>query len=1116
MSGFSRFHNAWGAAAAYYALKSKKKKAPLLIIVPDNKPSFDAAVAELKLFAPPDAEVLSFPPYAMAPFEETRPISEITAKRSAALSRIASGGDFILAASPYSILKKIPEKNLFMSSVIELEKNRAYPQDQLAFALNVAGYIQVEFVNGPGEYNIRGGIADIFPIGSDFPARIEYFDDEIENMFFYDPDTQIRQSNMEKTTIFPASDLLLSTEEFISKLPPGKIKEKAEIYGKFAGYHWCAPLTGLPSAGILSWLPENTGYASLLPDIDESFRKIYEEAVEIIDKSGLDSAFIDNFTSPMTATGLFLKKGIEVISETSSALDSKGLSISSSKVKFTYEKANLYQSMKKATDIILSYLEQGFRVAISVESDKFAGIFREFARDYDISPKEIDNISQASSKGVYFYRKQISAGFIDDAEKLVLISDMDIFGFSKRKPKHKKKEAFNTTLADLEEGDFIVHINHGIGVYRGIRHLTIAGVEGDFLDILYDGDDVLYVPLQSIAQIQKYVGLNGSQPKLNSLKTSAWAKLKKHAKESAKTIAEDLLRLYAERKAKKGFAFPEGGGILEAFERDFEYTETEDQLSAIIDVYKDMENEIPMERLVCGDVGFGKTEVAMRAACKAAAGGKQTAVLVPTTILARQHYETFRKRFAKLPVSVDFVSRFRTPAEIKDIFQKTASGKLDIIIGTHKLLSKELAFKDLGLLIIDEEQRFGVAHKEKIAGIKRNVDTLTLSATPIPRTLQLSLSGIRDMSVIETPPENRLPAIVKVIKNEEETAKAVKTELERGGQVFFLHNKVSDIDEAASNIKTLVPHARVDFAHGQMEAKTLEKILQNFYAGNIDVLVATTIIENGIDIPNVNTMIINGAAHFGLSQLYQLKGRIGRSARRGYCYLLVDNFSSLTPIAQKRLTIIQQLSDLGSGFKIAMYDLQLRGAGNILGAEQSGFVVRVGYELYVKMIEEAVSEMKGEFINETDTEINSSIPYFIPASFIENPRERFDYYRRFAGTASKGDMEELLSELSTLGDELPTEVFNLAYIMLIKNTAGKLGAAKIALFQTGAKIEFAKEAKIDPASIIAAADPIVIKYRFSSEYELSLSVLSSNILDTLADFLIKLKNNVKTLEPENV
>ena len=798
------------------------------------------------------------------------------------------------------------------------------------------------------------------------------------------------------------------------------------------------------------------------------------------------------------------EKEVFVVSEMASDPDSEALTFISTQNKFAFEKKNLYQAMTNAMDVINSLLRGGHGVVISVESDKFASIFREFARDFEISPGEITSFAEIKARSLFLYRRRISGGFIDSESKLAFIADSDIFGFSRRKAKTRKKEVFNTNLSDLEEGDYVVHVDHGIGIYRGIKHLNVAGTEGDFLDILYDGDDILYVPLQSISQIQKYIGVQDQKPKLNSLKSSAWAKLKKNARESAKKIAEDLLRLYAERKAKKGFAFLDDGLMLSDFERDFEYDETEDQLSAIIDVYKDMESDVPMERLICGDVGFGKTEVAMRAACKAVSCGKQVAVLVPTTILARQHYETFTHRFSKLPIAIDFVSRFRTEKDVRNIFERAASGKLDILIGTHKLLSKELSFKNLGLLIIDEEQRFGVSHKEKIAAMKRSVDTLTLSATPIPRTLQLSLSGIRDMSIIETPPENRLPVVVKVIKREEGVAKAMTAELERGGQVFFLHNKVLDIHEVAAKVKEMMPHARIDYAHGQMDSKSMENILQSFYSGDIDILISTTIIENGIDIPNVNTIIINNASRFGLAQLYQLKGRVGRSNRRGYCYLVVENFSALTPIAQKRLAIIQQLSDLGSGFKIAMSDLQLRGAGNILGAEQSGFVVRVGYELFVSMIEEAVNEMKGEFTNITDAEINSNIPYFIPADYVENPRMRFDFYRRFASVYDTDAMTDILNELEAGYGELRQEVKSLGYIMLIKNIAGRLGIKKVAITKSGAKIEFAPETRLNPLIVEKAILKEKTAYRFSSEYEISMALDDPNPPSILAEFFGRL------------
>ena len=1094
MSNYFEYHNAWGASASFYACSKKKKGVPLVIFLPGNKSIMESVKNELELFS--DLKVLEYPSYTQNPFEEARPLTSIMVSRSKTLYNILNEKDYILLLSPYSMLKKIPFKSEFLESIISLEKDKEYPMERLERELDKLGYIHVEFVTDAGEYTFRGGIADIFPAGYDDPVRIEYFDNEIESIFTYNKDSQTRKKEISNIKILPVSDLLITTEEFESLLEDNELKEKAENFGKFAGFHWLAPYIHKEQSDIFEYLG-SYDTACFMNNMQDSIYGYYD----IIESSAQDDIQKECFLSAKDAVEKLSKNNVYIISEITDSVASTPLTFSSTKTRFSFEKKNLYQSMTNAAETLLALLKENMKIVFSVESEKFTGIFKDFLRDYDIFPKEIKKLSEIEKPSINIYRKHISGGFIDKENLLSVISDMDIFGFTKRKPKPKKKDAFNTKLSDLEEGDYVVHVNHGIGIYQGIKHMVIAGSEGDFLSIMYEGEDLLYVPLHSIGQIQKYVGMQNQPPKLNSLKSSAWQKLKKHAKESAKHIAEDLLRLYAERKARKGFAFNDDGSLIEIFERNFEYTETEDQLSAIYDVYNDMESETPMERLVCGDVGFGKTEVAMRAACKAVACSKQVAVLVPTTILARQHYETFTERFKGLPVNIEYVSRFRTDKETKSIFNKISEGSVDILIGTHKILSKDLSFKDLGLLVIDEEQRFGVSHKEKIASIKRNVDTLTLSATPIPRTLQLSLSGIRDMSIIETPPENRLPVIVKVIKGLQERIKAIKAELERGGQVFFLHNKVQDIQEAALEIKRELPLARVDYAHGQMDAKTMEQILSSFYNGEIDVLVATTIIENGINIPNVNTIIINNAAHFGLSQLYQLKGRVGRSARRGYCYLAVDDFARLNDIAQKRLSIIQQLSDLGSGFKIAMYDLQLRGAGNILGAEQSGFVVKVGYELYVAMIEEAVQEMKGEYTNITDTEINSNIAYFIPADYIENPRIRFDFYRRFADIYDISSMYELLNEIEAGYGELPNEVLNLSLIMLIKNFASMLGAEKLMLSKSGAaKITFAKKTKLNPALIVKCSQDRKILYRFISEYELSLAVDTDEPLKVTADF----------------
>ncbi len=901
--------------------------------------------------------------------------------------------------------------------------------------------------------------------------------------------------------------MIISTKDFQSSLSGyEKYSERANSFGKFAGSHWLQPLLSIESETIFDYINDAEFFI-----FDQDIREILErESYSIKDRLGdnsLSHKLISNFIDYTEAYKLITSNNYSLVTDVSSGVDSVSLEYSSLISKFIYDKINIYSSLAEAIKILKEFLDKRYKVVVSIDSEQFYNFFINFIKDYEIPVSIITDMSLTDNQDVYIYRDRVSGGFIDTVNKIILVTDLDIFGYAKRKrKKEKKKDVFNTKISDLEDGDYVVHINHGIGIYRGLNHMTLGEVEGDFLEIAYDGEDRLYVPLQSISMVQKYIGIGNSAPKINSLKSSAWQKLKKHARKSAKEVAVDLLRLYAERKAKKGYSFIDDGVILSDFEGSFPYDETEDQLSAIMDIYSDMESEIPMERLVCGDVGFGKTEVAMRAACKSIISAKQVAVLVPTTILAKQHYDTFKNRFTQLAANIDYISRFRSVADIKSIYKKLADGEIDIIIGTHKLLSKDVIFKDLGLLVIDEEQRFGVNHKEKLSALKRNVDTLALSATPIPRTLQLSLSGIRDISIIETPPEHRLPVIVSIINNYDDVKEAIVKELKRSGQVFFLHNRISDIVSIHDKIKAIVPNATIAIAHGQMNSNELEKLLQLFYSGEIDILISTTIIENGIDIPNVNTIIINKAGSFGLSQLYQLKGRVGRSLERGYCYLLIDNFSSLTEISRKRLTIVEQLSDLGSGFKIAMYDLQLRGAGDILGADQSGFVVKIGYELYVKMIDEAVNELKGSSGTEniSDCEIISQLPYFIPASYIENPRIRFDYYRQLSLYDDPLSASNLLRELEESYGELPLEVINLANIMLIKTVASKLGVVKISIGERSSKMIFSKDTKVSYENLVNKLNSANMKYRFKSEYELDISVVGDNYIRQLTDIFVNL------------
>lgn len=1076
------YSNIWGAARGKQIVKLKNEHPFICVLTQDGRQA-ELLFKELALLTDGSYPISIYPEYAHEPFEEVRILNELAETRTLTLKQILEIPEGIVITTPYALLKKIAPKDIFTKSIFTLKKGMILPREELLEQLDRLGYLPVEVVSGSGEYCVRGGIVDLYPLGSPYPLRMEYFDDEIDYLFHYDVNTQKRIDEVEEAQLIPASELLMTTKELLEKELPPSIHEKVENFGKYAGHHWLISLVYNNPATLFDYMPDS----SCVITLEENYGELIERMlVTAGDKEGESE-----LPHPMQAfaTAGEIKKYIQShnpVAVVESAISESAVACTyrSVKARLAIEKGNLYHALSETLKVIKTMQEEKLHTVVAMESERFISLLKDFCRDHEIPLTEISNIREIKNANtLYLYTKRISGGFIDEKEHIACISDEEIFGFVRMRNRPKPKEAFSTTISDLEAGDYVVHIDYGIGIYKGLKHMVLGDIEGDYLEIIYENNEILYVPLEQISQIQKYIGVGDAKPRISSLQSTNWMKLKASARKQAAKIAQDLLKLYAERKNRKGFSFTGNEQAILEFEEHFQYDETEDQLTAIMDVYRDMEIDTPMERLVCGDVGFGKTEIAMRASFKAVMAGKQVAVLVPTTVLARQHYLTFTERFKHTPVNIDFVSRFRSPQEIKKVREKLPLGEIDIIIGTHRLLSKDIVYKDLGLLVIDEEQRFGVAHKEKIAAMRSNIDVLSLSATPIPRTLQLSLSGIRNISVIETPPSNRLPVAMKVIRKGDEVKKAVTMELERGGQVFFLHNRIKDISEVADELRQLVPHARIAAAHGQTTNKELENILKQFYDGDIDVLVATTIIENGIDIPNVNAIIINNAANFGLSQLYQLKGRVGRGGRRAYCYLLVENFSSLTPVAKKRLSIIQQLSELGSGLKIAMYDLQLRGAGDILGAQQSGFVTKVGYELFIKMISEAVARMQEIDQKTTETEIITQYPHYISAEYIEDPRIRLDYYRIFASITDRAAMHELFDELYSQYGELKKETIQLGHIMLIKNIAGSVGITKAGIYSKMLSLSFCKTAGINPEKITGIAERMKLKYRFAGEYD---------------------------------
>ncbi len=711
-------------------------------------------------------------------------------------------------------------------------------------------------------------------------------------------------------------------------------------------------------------------------------------------------------------------------------------------------------------------MSSGYAIYLSLAGDDKLTAVRKLLSEAGLAAKIVQ--SNDFAPGIHIVKRDFPSGFSTDTFKVALLTESELFG-KRRAPKRRRLKHAKSikSFTDLATGDYVVHDTHGIGKYLGVFQLTVDGKKKDFLKISYKAEDVLYIPVERMETLQKYIGGDVAKVRLSKLGGTEWIKTKQRVKKSVEDMTDELIALYAERRARKGFAFSADGDWQHQFEQAFPYRETDDQLKCIAEIKRDMESAKPMERLLCGDVGYGKTEVAMRAIFKAVADSKQAAILVPTTILAQQHYDTLTHRFSSFPVTIAVLSRFRTNAEIKKALDDIRTGVVDIVVGTHRLLSNDVTFKDLGLLVVDEEQRFGVKHKEKIKSLKSNIDVLTLTATPIPRTLHMSLTGIRDLSTIEDPPEERYPIQTYVLGYQQAAVReAILREIDRRGQVYFVHNRVGDIDRVTAQLRNLVPEAKIEYAHGKMKETELESKMYAFMNGEFDVLVSTTIVETGLDISNVNTMIVNQADRFGLSQLYQLRGRVGRSNRLAYAYLTYDRDKILTEIAEKRLKAIKEFTELGSGFKIAMRDLELRGAGSLLGAEQHGHMAAVGYELYSKLLEEAVVSAKGGAVAEPiDSEIEIACEAYIPEYYIENAKFKIDVYKRISAIRYSDDKYQIQDDLIDLYGDIPRSVMNLIDIGYLRAMASKHQFKKISAEKGVLSFVYAATAQINPLLI---------------------------------------------------
>lgn len=983
--------------------------------------------------------------------------------------------------------------------VMLLKETSSIDLEVLKNHLVYLGYERVGQVEGAGEFAVRGGIVDIFPLTEDAPYRIEMWDDEIDTIRSFDVESQRSIEKVSELVIFPASEIIIDhdtmvvgikkldreKEEYISQLKKQKKLEETkrikDIVEEFKErLELCSGSIGLES--YIRFFYENT--VSFFDYFDKEKTAFFldeptriaerGEAIELEFREAMIGRIEKGYVLPSQVDSVYTYKEIlnRIHDKNIVLFSTMDYKLSQydvkAKINFTVKSVNPYNNnFEILTQDLEKWKQKGYKVILLSASRTRAKRLSEDLREYNLNAfysEDLDRVVKSSEIMVAY--GSVHRGFEYPLIRLVVISESDIFGIEKKKKKKKKvyEGSKVQNFTDLNIGDYVVHENHGVGIYRGIEKIEVDQVAKDYVKIEYGDGGVLYVLATGLEILQKYAGREAKKPKLNKLNSVEWKNTKTKVKGVVKEIAKDLVELYAKRQAKMGYEFSADTVWQTEFEEMFPYEETDDQLRAIEDTKHDMESKKIMDRLICGDVGYGKTEIAIRAAFKAVSDSKQVAFLVPTTILAQQHYNTFVQRMMDFPVSIEMMSRFRTSAQQKKTIEQLKRGTLDIVIGTHRILSKDVQFKDLGLLIIDEEQRFGVTHKEKIKQLKENVDVLTLSATPIPRTLHMSLVGIRDMSVLEEPPVDRMPIQTYVLEyNEEIIREAINRELVRGGQVYYVHNRVNSIDEVANMVAKLVPDAIVSYAHGQMSERELEKIMADFINGEIDVLVSTTIIETGLDISNVNTMIIDNADHLGLSQLYQLRGRVGRSNRTAYAFLMYKRDKMLKEVAEKRLQAIKEFTELGSGFKIAMRDLEIRGAGNLLGAKQHGHMEAVGYDLYCKMLNDAVKALKGELSEEEEyeTTVDLDLDAYIPATYIKSEYQKLEIYKRIADILNEDEFLDMQEELLDRFGDIPSSVNNLLNIALIKAYAHQAYITQMKQIGSEIKILMFQKAKIN-------------------------------------------------------
>lgn len=1011
------------AKALHLVLLQQALSRPLIVMTDGNQQA--ESLLELVstfheiLASPEEGEVALLPAFDVLPHQSLQPHAAICEQRAVTLWRLATKQVPIVIVPVAAALYRTHAANFYQQLALTLRVNEDVPLDDLIEHLGSVGYERREPVELNGEFSVRGGIVDVFSPESPQPLRIEFFGDTIESMRRFDPESQRSTEQVVESTMLP-----------LWEAPGGALfssQRKASIFDVD------------PDALVVMDEPEQIHTAA------KRFWKRLQDGDAEQEISELNFWRQGEIESHLS--------GRSILSMRELSLNEQDIAIRSG------QSMSFHGNMPMMASEARSVMEKGGRVLFFApavgELDRLGDILREYSISGPILAKGIVR------RGVVFQDPPITIFGSDDL--------FDTSAIEVRQPKIQSNlKAFAADIADLKPGDYVVHAIHGVGKFLGVREIKQAEMSGDFMLLEYAGESKLYVPLTRMDLIQKFRGAGDAAPSLDRMGGVTWQKTKRKVKARMKDMADELLKLYAERKMAVGFQFSPDSNWQREFEDAFVYTPTKDQLAAVRDIKRDMESPQPMDRLLCGDVGFGKTEVAMRAAFKALGDGTQVAVLAPTTVLAFQHYETFKRRFASFPARIDLLSRFRSAKEIKESIADIGTGKVDVVIGTHRILSKDVEFRDLGLLIVDEEQRFGVRHKERLKQIRKNVDVMTMSATPIPRTLHMSLLGLRDMSVIETPPKDRLAIHTVVAHFDMEVIKAaIEQEISRGGQVYFIHNRVESIFERAASLQEMLPDIRIGVGHGQMAEDELEKVLLGFMKHEYDVFVSTTIVENGIDIPLANTIVIESAQNYGLSELYQLRGRVGRSNRRAYAYLLVPPNKELSDIARKRLAALKEFSDLGAGFKIAALDLELRGAGNILGGQQHGHIADVGFDMYVRMLEETVRELKGEEVPpEVHSSLSLGLDIRIPHDYIADEHQRLRAYKRIADIRTEEEQAPILAEFTDRYGPPPEAVGLLIQFAIVKNLAERLGIESVDRRHGHANIKFHKDSRIDPQKLL--------------------------------------------------